>query len=199
MELNNWQIVIPLSINRGWGYSVTREVVLCLRLQFVRIRIFTRQQFLLPGNHDNNIYNIWWGETHHGIKEAKPESKKKAKTPTVEKDSIKDVIEDVKFEKPNIPTNIELAKNLKGHLLLVAGDADNNVHPANTLRMVDALIKAGKNFDMLILPGQNHGYWGASLDFFRRKIWFHFAKYLLGDYSTDQFTEIDEYMRLGNK
>lgn len=151
------------------------------------------------GNHDNNIYNIWWGETHHGIKEAKPESKKKAKTPTVEKDSIKDVIEDVKFEKPNIPTNIELAKNLKGHLLLVAGDADNNVHPANTLRMVDALIKAGKNFDMLILPGQNHGYWGAPLDFFRRKIWFHFAKYLLGDYSTDQFTEIDEYMRLGNK
>ncbi|MCB6974573.1 MULTISPECIES: S9 family peptidase [Butyricimonas] len=153
------------------------------------------------GNHDNNIYNIWWGETHHGIKEAratKPVTKKKAKAPEDVKDSTKSTIENVKFEKPNIPTNIELAKNLKGHLLLVAGDADNNVHPANTFRMADALIKAGKNFDMLILPGQNHGYRGVSLDFFKRKIWFHFAKHLLGDYSTDQFTEIDEYMRLGS-
>ena len=153
------------------------------------------------GNHDNNIYNIWWGETHHGIKEgkAKATDKKDAKVtkvPKISVDSMNSEMEDVKFEKPQIPTNIELAKNLKGHLLLVAGDADNNVHPANTFRMADALIKAGKNFDMIILPGQNHAYRGISLDFFKRKIWFHFAKHLLGDYSTEQFTEIDEYMRL---
>ena len=57
-----------------------------------------------------------------------------------------------------MPTNAELAENLKGALLLVHGDMDNNVHPANTMRLVDALIKANKRFDMLILPGQRHGY-----------------------------------------
>ena len=52
-----------------------------------------------------------------------------------------------------MPTNAELAANLKGHLLLVHGEMDNNVHPANTMRLVDALIKANKRFDMLIMPG----------------------------------------------
>ena len=52
---------------------------------------------------------------------------------------------------------MELAKRLKGHLLLVTGDMDKNVHPANTLRMVDALIKAKKNFEMIVLPGNGHG------------------------------------------
>ncbi|WP_065219148.1 MULTISPECIES: S9 family peptidase [Butyricimonas] len=145
------------------------------------------------GNHDNNIYNIWWGETHHGIKEA---TGKTAKKKPQAADTTKMAKESACFEKPYIPTNIELAKHLKGHLLLVAGDADNNVHPANTLRMVDALIRVGKNFEMLVLPGQGHAYRGESLEFFRRKMWFHFAKHLLHDYSMEQYTEIDEYMRL---
>ena len=93
-------------------------------------------------------------------------------------------------------TNIELAKNLKGYLMLVTGDVDNNVHPANTLRMADALLKAGKNFDLVILPGQSHGFMGIQQAFYQRKMWFHFAKHLLGDYSSDQFREIDAYMRL---
>ena len=58
-----------------------------------------------------------------------------------------------KFE-IKVPTNAELAANLKGHLLLVHGEIDNNVHPANTMRLVDALIKANKRFDMLIIPGK---------------------------------------------
>ncbi|HXQ97933.1 MAG TPA: prolyl oligopeptidase family serine peptidase, partial [Candidatus Limnocylindrales bacterium] len=45
-----------------------------------------------------------------------------------------------------------------GHLMLTTGDMDNNVHMANTMRLADALIKAGKRFDMLVLPGQRHGY-----------------------------------------
>ena len=53
-----------------------------------------------------------------------------------------------------MPTNAELAANLKGHLMLVHGEIDNNVHPANTMRLVDALIKANKRFDMLIIPGR---------------------------------------------
>ncbi len=76
------------------------------------------------GNHDNNIYTKWWGETFHG---SQP-----------------------------IPTNMELADRLQGNLLLVHGDMDNNVHPASTLRMAHALIRANKRFDMLIIPGANH-------------------------------------------
>ena len=85
------------------------------------------------GNHENNIYNNTWSEKNHGIKE-------------VEKDGK------VTFEF-SIEKNSELAKNLKGHLMLVTGDIDNNVHPANTYRLADALIKANKRFDFMILPG----------------------------------------------
>ena len=57
-----------------------------------------------------------------------------------------------------VPTNAELAANLKGALMLVHGEIDNNVHPANTMRLADALIKANKRFDMLIIPGKRHGF-----------------------------------------
>jgi dipeptidyl aminopeptidase/acylaminoacyl peptidase len=82
-----------------------------------------------------------------------------------------------------VPTNAELAANLKGALLLVHGDMDNNVHPANTLRLVDALIKANKRFEMLILPGQRHGY-GPDQPYFTQRVWDFFADHLLGDRQT---------------
>ena len=113
------------------------------------------------GNHENNIYNRWWSEKHHGVKEV------------TDKDG------NIKFEY-NIEKNSELAKNLKGHLMLATGDIDNNVHPANTLRMADALIKANKRFDMVILPGKRHGYADAGNYFF----WVradYFCKHLLGE------------------
>jgi dipeptidyl aminopeptidase/acylaminoacyl peptidase len=69
---------------------------------------------------------------------------------------------------------------LKGRLLLVHGDMDNNVHPANTMRLVDALIKANKRFDMLILPGKAHGF-GDFQPYFNRRVWEFFAEHLLGD------------------
>jgi len=87
----------------------------------------------------------------------------------------------VKYEY-SIDRNSTLAGNLKGHLLLTTGDLDDNVHPANTLRLAAALIKAGKRFDFFVLPGQRHGY-GDMNDY-----WFwiradYFARYLLGDFS----------------
>jgi dipeptidyl aminopeptidase/acylaminoacyl peptidase len=112
------------------------------------------------GNHENNIYNRWWSEKHHGVKEV------------VAKDGK------ITFEYA-IEKNSELAKNLKGHLMLVTGDMDDNVHPANTLRMVDALIKANKRFDFFMMTGQRHGY-GDMGDYF---FWLradYFAKHLLG-------------------
>lgn len=74
--------------------------------------------------------------------------------------------------------NYTLAKNLKGHLLLMHGDMDNNVHLANSIKMVDALIKANKsNFDFLIFPDSPHGLPAFSI----RKRWDYFVKYLLGE------------------
>ena len=111
------------------------------------------------GNHDNTIYDYGWSEIHHGIKEVQ------------QGDSVS-------FEFC-IKTNIELAKQLKGHLMLVTGDADDNVNPANTLRLVNALIIAKKDFELVLLPGQKHGYMGPAKDFYYRKMWQHFARYLL--------------------
>jgi dipeptidyl-peptidase 4 len=79
-----------------------------------------------------------------------------------------------------VPTNAELAANLRGRLLLVHGDMDNNVHPANTIRLVDALIKANKRFDMLILPGKAHGFANYQ-PYFTERMWDYFAEYLLDD------------------
>ena len=131
------------------------------------------------GNHDNNIFNRGWSEIYHGVKEAvKTVKGKDGQDSTVYTYSCK------------VPTNMELVKRLKGHLLLVSGDMDKNVHPANTLRMVDALIKAKKNFEMIVLPGNGHGFGGKADAFFERKLWYHFAKYLLGDESTMEDVEL---------
>jgi dipeptidyl aminopeptidase/acylaminoacyl peptidase len=132
------------------------------------------------GNHDNNIYNQWWGETHNGVTQVE----KSVKTKGTEKDSLNKKTEvEIKF-KSTVEKNQDLAKNLKGHLLLVHGDIDNNVHPGNTLRVVDELIKANKRFDFMMLPGQRHGF-GTDVPYFDRLMWYYFAEHLLGDYRTN--------------
>ena len=132
------------------------------------------------GNHDNNIYNQWWGETHNGVTEVV----KKTGTKDAVKDSTNKKKETEITFKGTVEKNQDLAKNLKGHLLLVTGDIDNNVHPGNTLRVVDALIKANKRFDFMMLPGQRHGY-GNAVPYFDRMMWYYFAEHLLGDYRTN--------------
>jgi dipeptidyl-peptidase-4 len=81
----------------------------------------------------------------------------------------------------HVPTNIELAPNLKGRLLLTTGDMDNNVHPGNTVRLVNALIKANKRFDYMVLPGKPHGY-GDMQPYFTKLLMEYFAENLMGDY-----------------
>ena len=138
------------------------------------------------GNHDNNIYNQWWGETHNGVTEAEKTVKKKgvvSDTLNVS-DTLKKKQDKVKTFKAEVEKNQDLARNLKGHLLLVHGDIDNNVHPGNTLRVADALIKANKRFDFMMLPGQRHGF-GNSTAYFDRMMWYYFAEHLLGDYRTN--------------
>lgn len=111
------------------------------------------------GNHDNNIYNRWWSETHHGVKE------NVAKNDTTFSYSI--------------ATNPQIASRLKGHLMLVHGDIDNNVHPGNTLRVVEALIRAGKRFDMLVLPQQRHSF-GNMDEYFYWRLVDYFSEHLKG-------------------
>jgi dipeptidyl-peptidase 4 len=125
------------------------------------------------GNHENNIYNAPWSEKHHGVKEVTDKDGK------------------VTFEY-SIEKNSEIAKNLKGHLLISTGDIDNNVHPGNTLRLADALIKANKRFDFVILPGQRHAY-GPEAEYFSWIRADYFCKYLLGDF--DQSVDMWELNR----
>jgi dipeptidyl-peptidase-4 len=117
------------------------------------------------GNHENNIYNRWWSEQHHGVLE------------------VEDEAGNVTFEY-DIDKNSEIAKNLKGRLLLATGDMDDNVHSANTIRLANALIKANKRFDFILLPGKRHGFGDMSEYFF----WIradYFCKHLIGDYSQE--------------
>src|SRR5258706_4956101 len=86
------------------------------------------------GNHDNRNYEDDWGERYIGLLSG-DNYKKQA--------------------------NEEYAKNLKGHLLLAHGTMDDNVPPNNTLLVVDALIRANKDFDLLMIPNAHHGYGSA--------------------------------------
>ncbi len=130
------------------------------------------------GNHDNRVYNSWWSETHHGVKE---EIDQKGKV----------------SHKYKIDYNQALAKNLKGHLMLIHGDMDNNVHPAGTIRMANELIKANKRFKFMIMPGQRHGFGNMTeYSFWLRAD--HFSKYLLGTEATDvnfMYMNLDKPMK----
>jgi len=115
----------------------------------------------VSGNHDNNVYNYIWSEAHHGVKEVVGEDGK------------------TRFEY-SIEKNSAIAQNLKGHLLLVTGDIDDNVHPAGTLRVAHALINANKRFDLFILPGIRHSY----PSMFPYLFWLagdYFCQHLIGD------------------
>ena len=106
------------------------------------------------GNHDNRVYEDDWAEKW---------------MPLLTKDTTT-AYED--------QANQSHAQNLKGHLLLAHGTLDNNVPPDNTLLVVDALIKANKDFDLLMLPNQRHGY-GDAANYMTRRRWDYFVKYLL--------------------
>jgi dipeptidyl-peptidase 4 len=81
----------------------------------------------------------------------------------------------------NQVSNITMAGNLKGKLLLVHGGIDENVNPSATFKLAEALVKADKEFDMLILPSQHHGYQGKFADYFLKKRWNYFVENLLGE------------------
>jgi dipeptidyl-peptidase 4 len=77
-------------------------------------------------------------------------------------------------------SNITMAANLKGKLLLVHGGIDENVNPSATFKLAENLVKADKQFDLLIFPSQRHGYTGKFADYFTKKRWNYFVEHLLG-------------------
>lgn len=77
-------------------------------------------------------------------------------------------------------SNISMASKMRGKLLLIHGGIDENVNPASTFKLAHALIKAGKYFDMLIIPDVRHGYPPPFDRYVDQKIWNYFMQYLLG-------------------
>jgi dipeptidyl-peptidase 4 len=108
------------------------------------------------GNNDNREYEDDWGERYQGLLVTNADG-------TTNYDD---------------QANQNFAKGLKGHLLLAHGTMDNNVPPYSTLLVVDALIKANKDFDLLLLPNQHHGY-GAESNYMVRRRWDYFVRWLL--------------------
>jgi dipeptidyl-peptidase 4 len=109
------------------------------------------------GNHDNRVYEDDWGERYHGLLVRNADG----------------------TDNYTAEANQTWAKNLKGKLLLAHGTVDDNVPPDNTLLVVEALIKANKDFDLLMLPNQRHGYGDMSYYMMRRR-WDYFVKNLMG-------------------
>ncbi len=109
------------------------------------------------GNHDNRNYEDDWGEKWQGLLETYPDG-------TTNYDN---------------QANHLLAKNLKGKLLIAHGTLDTNVPPSNTLLMVDALVAANKDFDLLMFPNGGHGF-GRGRTYWMRKRWDYFVRHLLG-------------------
>jgi dipeptidyl aminopeptidase/acylaminoacyl peptidase len=107
------------------------------------------------GNHDNRMYEDDWAEKWTGLEVDLPDG-------TSNYDS---------------QANQSFAKNLKGHLLLAHGTSDDNVPVNQTLLVVDALIKANKDFDLILFPNAHHGY-GPAADYMTRRRWDYFVRYL---------------------
>ena len=109
------------------------------------------------GNHDNRDYEDDWDEKWGGLETGN----------------------DTPKDNYNKQAAQNYAKNLKGKLLLAHGTMDDNVPPNNTLLVVDALIKANKDFDLVMIPNAHHGYGDASQYMMRRR-WDYFVKNLAG-------------------
>lgn len=136
-----------------WGHSGGGFATAAAMFQFPD---FFKVGIAESGNHDNRNYEDDWGERYIGLE-------------------TYDATHKSNYEPQ---ANETLAKNLKGNLLLIHGGMDDNVPPYNAYLVADALIKAHKDFDYLILPNARHGY-GADSDYIMRRRWDYFVEHLL--------------------
>ena len=138
----------------GGGYASTGAIL--------RYPDFYKVAVSSAGNHDNRNYEDDWGEKWQGL---------------LEESSITDANgNEILTTNYDNQANQLLAKNLEGKLLLAHGMMDDNVPPSNTLLMVQALIEAEKDFDLVIFPEAKHGFGNSR--YFMKKRWNYFVKHL---------------------
>lgn len=132
----------------GGGFATTTAMF--------RFPDFFKAGIAESGNHDQRTNEDDWGERYQGLVVKNADG----------------------TDSYDIEANQNFAKNLKGHLLLAHGTMDTNVPPNQTLLIADALIKANKDFDLLLLPNQNHGY-GTASNYMMRRRWDFFVRWLM--------------------
>ena len=132
----------------GGGFSGTDALL--------RYPDFFRVAVSSAGNHDNRSYDYSWGEKYQGLVKKNPAG----------------------GDNFDSQANHQLARNLKGKLLLMYGTLDDNVHPNATLMLINELIRYNKNFDLLVFPNRNHGFAGEP--YAVRRTWDYFVKHLQG-------------------
>jgi dipeptidyl-peptidase-4 len=148
---NAWMDVERVGI---WGHSGGGNATVSAMFHFPD---FFKVGWAESGNHDNRDYEDDWDERWAGLEVIGPDGKSNY----------------------DAHANQNYAKDLKGHLMLTHGTMDDNVPPNNTLLVVDALIKANKDFDLLLIPNVHHGYAEATPYVMKRR-WDYFVKYLAG-------------------
>ncbi|MDH5590926.1 MAG: prolyl oligopeptidase family serine peptidase, partial [Gemmatimonadota bacterium] len=132
----------------GGGFSSTDAIL--THPEFFKVAVSS------AGNHDNRSYDYSWGEKYQGLLTRNPDGT----------DSF------------DAQANQNLAERLEGKLLLMYGTLDDNVHPNATLLLIDELVSANKDFDLIVMPNRNHGY--ANEPYVVRRTWDYFVSHLLG-------------------
>jgi dipeptidyl-peptidase-4 len=145
-----------MDINRAgiWGHSGGGFATTTAMFRFPD---FFKVGIAESGNHDQRVNEDDWGERYQGLVVRNADG----------------------TDSYDAEANQNFAQNLKGHLLLAHGTMDTNVPPYQTMMIADALIKANKDFDLLMLPNQNHGY-GTASNYMMRRRWDYFVRWLLG-------------------
>jgi len=137
-----------------WGHSGGGNATVSAMFRYAP---FFKVGWAESGNHDNRDYEDDWDEKYGGLE-------------VIGKDGKSNY---------DVQANQNFVNGLQGHLMLVHGTADDNVPENNTLMVVDALIKANKNFDMIMVPNAHHSY-GAATQYIMRRRWDYFVRYLAG-------------------
>ncbi len=144
---------IDLSRAGIWGHSGGGFATTTAMFRFPD---FFKAGIAESGNHDQRENEDDWGERYQGLVAKNADG----------------------TDSYDAEANQNFAKNLKGHLLLAHGTMDTNVPPYQTLLVADALIKANKDFELILLPNQNHGY-GSASNYMMRRRWDFFVRWLL--------------------
>jgi dipeptidyl-peptidase 4 len=139
----------------GGGFSSTDALL--------RYPDFFKVAVSSAGNHDNRSYDYSWGEKYQGLVKKNPAG----------------------GDNFDAQANQQLARNLKGKLLLMYGTLDDNVHPNATLMLINDLIRYNKNFDLIVMPNRNHGFAGEP--YVIRRTWDYFVKHLQGREPPEDF------------